>query len=221
MAKKDLSFTTTEGRVVEIRPVSQVLINLVGARVEKDWRARGEPIDPPTYETTTAAGVKETLPWTAEMADAMDAETRAKWDEHIAAVEGMKAETRLEQGRVWLLQGVVVPENLGPDSDPNWKALVGFLKLDVPEDPTERRLMYYETAIFKTPADIIGVTKQIMMISADGVSEEELAAIEDLFRRAVEGNAAPKPAAGNEGAVDDEPAVPPRRDRKGVGKDAE
>lgn len=207
MDKKRDEFTTTEGIAVKIKPVSQVLINLVGARVEREWRERGEPIDPPTYETQTVAGTKEVLVWTAEMVESMDAETRQAWDKHQSALQGMKAETRMEQGRVWLLQGVLLPEGIGPEHDPAWAQMVKFLKLDVPEDATERMLLYYDTALFKTPADVMGVTRAIMTLSADGVSQEELDSIEDLFRRAMEGNSVKRPAAGNAGALDVEPAV--------------
>lgn len=221
MAKKDLTFITTEGREVEIRPVSQTIISLVGARIEKEFRARGEPIDPPTYETTTAAGTKEILAWTPEMVDGMDEETREKWNLHLAAVEAMEAQKRAEQVRAWLLEGIVLPEGVGPDTDKRWLQMVKFHKLTLPEDEIERLMMYYETAIFKTKADYVGVTKQIMMISADGVSQEELSAIEDLFRRAMEGPAAAARAATDERAVDNVATLHGGGDGKSVGKDAE
>lgn len=221
MKKKYDTFTTTEGLTVGIKPVSQVLINLIAARVEKEWRARGEPIDPPTYTTTTAAGTEEVLEWTKEMLDAMDAETRAEWDRHVRAVQRMNAEVRTEQARVWVLQGVVLPEGVGPENDPAWARMMKAVRVEVPEDETERLLLYYDTAVFKTPADMMGVTQAVMMISADGVAQEELDAIENLFRRAISGKAAEGTGAADEGAVVDEPAVPGSGNGEGVVESAE
>lgn len=220
MKKKYDEFTTTEGLTVGIKPVSQVLINLVGARVEKEWRARGEPVDPPTYTTTTAAGTEEVLAWTKEMLEAMDAATRAEWDRHVKTVDGMNREIRTEQARVWVLQGVVLPEGVGPESDPAWARMMKAVKVEVPEDETERLLLYYDTAIFKTPADMMGVTQAVMMISADGVAQEELDAIEGLFQRAMEGPVTKRTGATDQGAVVDEPAVPGSGDGKVVGESA-
>jgi hypothetical protein len=220
MKKKYDEFTTTEGLTVGIKPVSQVLINLVGARVEKEWRARGEPVDAPTYTTTTAAGTEEVLAWTKEMLEAMDAATRAEWDRHVKTVDGMNREIRTEQARVWVLQGVVLPEGVGPEGDPAWARMMKAVKVEVPEDETERLLLYYDTAIFKTPADMMGVTQAVMMISADGVAQEELDAIENLFRRAMEGPATKRTGAADQGAVVDEPAVPGSGDGEGVDESA-
>ena len=60
-------YTLDSGTVIKLVGISDTLQNMIVRRVEKEFRAKGEPIDPPTYTVKTAFGgevMEETNPHT-------------------------------------------------------------------------------------------------------------------------------------------------------------
>jgi len=182
---------TTEGLEVKLRPVSRVLIQSVQRTVERELRAKGLPLDPPTYEVTTAAGDVEVHAHDAESIST-DAE-RAAWAAYEAAQEELSAETNARVSKALLVAGVVVE-----DPPEGWAEAMQYLGVELPEDPRERRYSYVELEVLKTPADLIQALAGIIRLSMEGAPKESLDAVEALFRRALEGDVAqaPTPAAG-------------------------
>jgi len=179
----DSVIRTTEGREVQLRPVSRVVIQAVQGAVERELRAQGLPLDPPTYTVQTDTGDTQTYPHD-EHSLTTDAE-RAAWAAHQEALRRLTAETNARVTRTMLVLGV--PSAQPPDE---WLHTMRHLKVPLPEDPDDLAYAYLEMEILKTPADIIAAMGGIMRLSMAGAPKEALDSIEDLFRRALEGDAA-------------------------------
>jgi hypothetical protein len=147
--------------------------------VEAEYRADGKRLDNPTYTITTADGHDEKHAIDATMLDTLTSEQRAEWDAYKRDSADFEAEATRRIGNAMLLLGLDLGE---PPAE--WLEQMQWIGLPVPEDPKERKLMYIETAVLLTPSDQMGVMSKIVTVSAQGVPEEEIRAIEATFRSA-------------------------------------
>jgi hypothetical protein len=185
---------TTEGLEVRLRPVSRVLIQSVQRAVERELRAKGLPLDPPTYEVVTATGDKEVH---AHDEDSISTdEERAAWEAYLAARETLQDEANARVAKTVVVGGVICDDP--PDS---WVEDMRYLGVELPEDPRDLKYAYLEMEILKTPADLMRAMAGVMRLSLEGAPKETIESIEALFRRALEGDAAPVPAS-EEGGVE-------------------
>ena len=171
-------FTTVDGRVVTIHPVSNYLIQKLAGAVESRLRQEGAPIDPPTYTVTPASGAVETFPH--DEASLQTDEDRAAWAAHIAATEKLQRERERITTRLFLLRGLEIG-----DVPPEWSEDMGHLGIEVPKDPDDLKLEYIQTEVMRTPEDVIRATMAIMRLSAAGAPQEEIEAAEAAFRRSI------------------------------------
>jgi hypothetical protein len=210
---RDLAvYETTGGVKLHLQPVSNLLIAEIAQVVERQFRATGEPIDPPTYTVQTVGGGEQTfyhdettLDYPPELAlretggDVQRAEelaaqrtrqTRAAWQAHRDAVERMQRETQRRQGNLLLEDGVV-----GDKSGECWDGTVpqdwierqrrrGF---ELPDDPLELRTFYILRGLLVTPQDQQEVIYRIMALSAQGVDDDLVDAALSFFRNKVAG----------------------------------
>jgi len=158
-----------------------MLIQSLQKAVERELRAKGLPLDPPTYTVTTATGDVETH--VHDEASISTEEEKVAWAAYKAAQEQLTNETNERVSRAMLSLGVVVDDP--PDG---WADDMRYLGLEVPEDPRELRSFYLEMEILKTPADLMNAIIAITRLSADGMPQEALESAEALFRRSLEGN---------------------------------
>lgn len=171
-------FETTAGIKISIQPISMLDLQLAQDAVENEFRERGEPIDPPTYEVEVLGGEKEHHQHTAEtIKDASDEEKEA-WKKHFQAMEEMQKEIQDRTAFVFL-EGVVFEL---PTDDAWIKRRKRLFGETVPEDEDERKLYYLNNVLLKTPADKSGITLKIQRISLTGANEEAIQAMETLFR---------------------------------------
>jgi len=71
-------FTTTAGIEIPIQPISLLDLQLAQDAIEAEFREKGEPIEPPTYEVDVLGGEKEYHPYTEQsIVDASDEEKEA------------------------------------------------------------------------------------------------------------------------------------------------
>lgn len=175
---KERFFETTAGEKIKIQPISILDLQLAQDAVKREFRDRGEQIDPPTYKVDVLGGEVEYHPYTEESIKDAGEEDKAAWDAHLEATEKMKLEV---EGRTALvfLEGILVdlPE------DDTWikrrKRLFGEV---VPEDKEERLLHYVNHILLKTPADQEDLTFAIYRLSMTGANKEAIQAMEELFR---------------------------------------
>lgn len=179
--KDKREFVTREGRKLRLRPVSQLFLSSMRTRMEKEWRERGEPLDPPVYTVTTVAGDAETFPLTAETAAKGTPEEQATWEAHRSAV------ARFEQAHETAFLKVMLELGVEPDegyNDPNWAKRAQKWGADVPEDEDERRAFYLATVALVDPDDIAEVLMQLTLISqAPGIDGAAVESALKIFRR--------------------------------------
>jgi len=184
-------FVSSAGVRCHLRPVSPALLAAATAAVEREYRERGEPIDPPTYTVMLPSGRSETHPHdeTTLIVEGDEAATQANqaaYTAHQDAVQRMKRAQSERLLRALLLGGVTVEM----PADDTWaRQQHEIYGIDVPTEPTERRWHYITTEVLVTPADLQQVVAELMEISTAGMTrpEEVRAAIASFRHSAQDG----------------------------------
>jgi hypothetical protein len=184
-APRTTSYTTITGAVVALQPVSTTAMALISRGMEKELRARGLPLDPPTYESEalTITGEHLRYPHTAETLDTDDpqetARNHAAWDAYEAARAELNRATIERSMEYILLEGVVqeIPEERSV-----WERRMRRLGVEVPEDPDDLKVLYLTTEVLRTPEDAREAAFAILRLSIQGTDPEKVAAAEALFR---------------------------------------
>lgn len=176
-----MEYTTSKGTKIELRPISLMLINKIESGVRKEYEARGEPVMPPTYEVEVAGGGKivqyhDETTLVVEGDDEKTAANREAWNKHLLALAKMRNEVRDAQTAV-ILEGIIFEMPTG------WEERHRRLHVEVPEDPTDKRLHYIQTELLVTPEELTNVIGEIMILSSAGAAkEEDIAAARRTFR---------------------------------------
>ena len=177
-------FTTQSGRELTIKPVSRLLTQSIGARLRRESKEAGEPLDAPTYEVTTVAGVTETHPHDEDTLDSD--EDNAAWQSHLAAQARFNEELNRRIIRAMVIDGIV---GLDTPND-EWLARLDMLGAELPDDPIDRQVAFLQMEYLPDPGELSKLLSQIMGLSLVGVSGEEVAAASEAFRSQVEGEIA-------------------------------
>jgi len=178
-------YITSSGAKITIRPISLLAHSMIETGVEFDYRNRGEPIDPPTYEVEVAGGAKTVMQHDATTLDVADnpdqsAANHAAWESYIKARTKMVEEIRK-------LQTLFLLDAIEFDFEPGWETRQRRFKISIPDDPEEKRVHYITTVLLPTHEEQMKIVEQIMRLSAAGVlSEEALEAASKSFRRNVQ-----------------------------------
>jgi hypothetical protein len=158
-------------------------LTLLQAVVEREYRERGEMIDPPTYTITTVTGETETYALTEEaLEDPKDPEqtrlNRLRWAKHQDTRRRANAEIRERQNTMMFCLGV---EFEMPEGD-EWAEPFEWAKIPVPTDERSRR-GYYLLNVALSDSEQGEVMMRLNMLSAgDVVTEADKAAILSTFR---------------------------------------
>lgn len=175
-------FETTAGTKIKIQPIAMLDLQLAQNAVEREFRSRGEPIDPPTYEIETVGGDKEIFNHNEETIRNASPEEKAGWERHIEATTRMGLEIQ-ERTALVFLEGACIEL----PSDDGWaKRRERLFGEKVPEDLEQMKLYYVNNVLLKTPADKAGLMLAIQRLSLTGANEEAIEAMESLFRSQVE-----------------------------------
>jgi hypothetical protein len=184
------TFTTTEGRVVHIRPINITLLGLAKAALEKQMQERGELPALPTYTVTGLGGIKSEMPHdetTLEVADPeQTAANKAAWKAYQDSRAKLEAAWTRKQGELILLEGVA--EQAENDE---WAARqLRRFGVTAPDDQEARHFHWLTTELLKTQNDLAQAVCAIMLLTGKGeVSEEDLRAAIDTFRLSLQGDA--------------------------------
>jgi hypothetical protein len=176
------TFETTAGEKVEYGPIALDDLQLAQNAVEEEYRSRGEPIDPPTYEVDILGGEKEYHPHTEETIKDAPEEEEVAWREHKEALTRMQDSIQ-ERTALIFLDAIKVQL---PKDDKWIKRRKQLFNENIPEDEEERLLHYVNNVLLKTPADKNGLMENILELSMSGAPEEVMQAYKDLFRRQME-----------------------------------
>lgn len=176
------AFVTSTGAELELRPIPLIALQMIRTKARKDALQQGEPLDPPTYEAITALGEKERHPH--DLSTLETDEDREAWEAYQVAEGRLQAEVSSRTIRLVLTRGIAL--------DPPSKADLARwedLGVEISEDPRERLTEYLQLEYLNTPGDIKRLVLAVLSLSMEGAPKEQVDAIQDLFRRSVEGDA--------------------------------
>ena len=192
----DNSFTTVDGRTVKCRPVSNTLLTMALTKIEQEFRARGEPLAPPTYTVKLMlpggeAG-EETHPHDAQTLDVPGDEAATKanhaaWGAYQSATERLAEAQNAKREWLWLMAGL----DFQLPADDAWATeQAGLFGIEVPTEPQARRMHYIKTVLLPTPEDYFQALERVTILSLSGAVEPEVvrASIRS-FRHSVPGAA--------------------------------
>ena len=206
-------FVTSGGIEVPFRPVSEASMKRISKQVETEFREKGEPVDPLTYQV--GKDVYEHDQGSIDDPET-DQTTRDAWNAHKDAIARMELEQRRRTHRARLIKGVQLEV---PD---DWAENERLLGAHVPDDAIDLKIAYYED-IFITVDDWKGILKSIVGASLEGAGEDALQTVELLFQRkmgelqgAIAARASSEMEGGGSELVTPSP-VPDRPNDEGVG----
>jgi hypothetical protein len=179
---------TTGGRKVELQPVAQRDIEKVVAVVEREFKARGEPLEPPWYysiEPDEKGEGGEKVFWdTASVAKDGNEEEKAAWAKHQEATNRLAKAREERATEIMLLKGIKNEEDKRPT--PEWIKEQQYWGIELPSEPRKLALEYIQSEVLKTPFDLINATKKVVLLNLNGVvKDEEIAAVEATFQDAL------------------------------------
>jgi hypothetical protein len=196
---------TTNGMEVPLLAVSETYIAAARAHAAADFRARGEPIDPPTYEVRLAGGTVEKYPHdektlkvlpdrqaadpvaAAIEADRLTAVNEAGWLAHVAAVKRLEQAQSAASTRAMLELGM----DLDLPTDERWMARQRRAHVDIPEDLDDRRYHWLTTEVLVSFDDLMTAIQIITELTYKGaLKEEDIAAAMATFRSGIQRHAA-------------------------------
>lgn len=179
----DNTIVTSHGRTLVVRPVPRSELDRIAAQVQREFRERGEPLDPPTYTVETPIGT-ETYPHDeASIAEASEEEKR-QWAAYQDAQRRLSMTIWLRNLRLAIIRGLGMKPG---DVPAEWEEEQRLLGLDVPEDPLEKLLAYVRSELLPTEWDAQRLIAKALALSLKGmVSDEEVAALEETFLRGMD-----------------------------------
>ncbi len=182
-------FQTVDGRTLNIRPVSQYLLQKTHLAIEERLRGAGTLSPRPTYSVTTASGAVETYPHDATTLQTD--EDKAAWAAYEAGQLAFQREKAASATRLYLTRGLMIG-----DPPQEWIADMAALGIALPENVADRRYEYILMDVLPTPEDLIRAMAALTRLSMAGSPQEDIDAVEASFRRSLERHAVkPDPAA--------------------------
>lgn len=177
METKD-EFTTLAGKTWKVRAVSLTIRQLIEQRVRREFEAKGEPLDPPTYEVKLASGLVQNEPHDETTLETI--EDKVLWNIHQKAVLRLRMKQNVEVMKVKFVRGIVYD---WPPTDANWEANQKMLGIEIPTNDFDKRYHYLTTEILASPEDELRAMQAIDTLSYAGMyREEDIAAAVDGFR---------------------------------------
>jgi len=171
--KKTQLYTSSRGKTVEFLPMPPMLLARIEDQVDKQF---GD-IPVPTYEADSIGGVQH-LQHTENTVES--AEDIAAWAEYQALLS-----QKSEKVSSLVLRALQI-ECLRPiiDDDDDWVERMEFMEMEVPEGKYDRQLCWVESQFIGSSDDISACMSIPMELA--GVSEEDMAAAEKMFRDTVQ-----------------------------------
>ncbi len=163
---------TEDGRMVYVKSISLLELTEAEQGLEKHFRAKGEPLDPPNYTVKVAGGGELDYPLTADILETDDPEEterrKTAWAAHVDAVGRYNAENGRNTQKI-ILEGV----DADVPADGIWEARMRRRYIEVPDDPILKRQKYLLTEVLKTPEDWMRAQNEILLISSSGAIQRE------------------------------------------------
>ncbi len=183
----DIYLETVDGRKWKLTPVSGDLISRVLAKVDKEFKERGEPIDPPTYDVPLIGGGSEKFAHdTKSIEQKNDPELTEQWKKYQDAQERLfkvKSDKRFD---LRLREGLYpnVKESEYYKSDEWVKRHTAYgIGDDIPTDEEERLKYFVFTEVLKTQEDTYRFIATMQVLTNQGrIDQQEVDRLLGLFR---------------------------------------
>jgi hypothetical protein len=164
------TFTSSNGRTVTIRPVSQFKIDTI--------RGSKKEISVPTYSVTNVAGDVQEFPLDEEIAKSQGRE--AEWAEY------KKANAKNEAAFAKKYFSLLIWDGTDVEISPEWEEECAFFGT-LPENRIEKKVQYVYDQILMTPEDMNDLMAEILLVSQ--ISKEVVDNLRTTFRSRIQRNA--------------------------------
>jgi len=175
-------YTTSSGMQVAIKPIHAKTLDDLSLQWEKVVS-----IKPPVYAVTLAGGETQELEHDSTTLETT--EDRQAWDKYVAELNAAIVAHNEASIKTLVTFGI--------DTDPpksGWQKDFEFCGLEIPKDPAERKVFYFQRVVLTDPVDEQLIVRKINLISR--LSGEALERADALFRGAMEGSGGLDTAAG-------------------------
>lgn len=190
------SFINSIGREVHCKPLSHDYITLKTRVVEKRYRDRGEPLDPPTYSFEAEGGATMVMPHDADtIADPKTTpEEKAAWVKHLEALSRLNTEIEEVVTRSLCLDGVNYDFANSPEYQ-DWQEEQEYIGT-LPERQIARQYLFIRSRLVITAHNFVSgdsmsdrykLLETCTMLGFEGATPEQISAARDLFRRQMGG----------------------------------
>lgn len=192
-------FINSLGRVVYCNPLPHDQLSKVENEVEKSYRSRGEPLDPPTYSFQAEGGGQVTV--VHDEATILDPKTseedKAAWAKHQDALRRFVAERDDRSLRYLCIRGVKVDVTGSEFKD--WLEEERFITGTVPESEFEQRYQFIRSRLVVTTmepdnpektellSDRLKLMETCFLLGFKGATREQIEGFKDFFRLTVGG----------------------------------
>jgi hypothetical protein len=214
-------YTTNRGYKIKIRPLSGILLNKVENSIRKRYEDEGRRLEPPTFTFKTAGGDEEEETYTEETIKDAPEEDQKAWAEYLEDTNELTTEIFDKQIELEILESFELVDEV----DDSWVRRQERFGIEVPEDPDDRRIHFFETIVMDHFDRVQAHTRVQILTAVGSVDDELIRAAEASFRRAMaEGRrtlTAQLEAAQEGPGMDDDEAVSGDESGEGVGDQAE
>ena len=178
-------FVTGKGVTLTLSELAPPLIERVAAKIEMEYRERGQLIDPPTYSLKTVAGELQEFKMTENNlhpTDENEAELRqARWAEYQDATIRLLEDQQEARVKFQLTYGV----SFAMPGDDRWQKLVKAAGIEIPEDEDDKRFVCLWYTLL-TPFEVQQILAELALLAyGKAVSSEEVQSFRDSMEDSV------------------------------------
>lgn len=176
------TFTTDDGRVIQLKEKPDLIF------IQQATNSVTYPVKP-TYEVKVGTRIRE-YPIDEVVIEQTDdplekRRLKREWDRYILDLnEAINEQTKRATGAMFY-EGTVAQEDF---DDLRWEKKMKIAGWPVPADPEERWVFYLQTSLNE---DEIGRLSTRIVLQSGGVSEEKIAAAQEMFRDNLQANRRP------------------------------
>lgn len=227
----DNTYTTQDGVKITLHVFSYQAYQMGVATIKKEYRDRGEPIEPPTFTVALDGGVTREYTHDAksilqappgtppDQVSAIVEKQKQAWEDHLKAKERLIAETNALYAD-YFFEDALCDIRL-PDDNSSWEDRQRRRHVVIPDDPEAKRRHWINTELLKSPQDMVGLTAKVMSL-VGGEDEEVVMDMVDGFLNTLRSKqrsagGATLGAGGGAGQMDIQPSIPATPYGEGVG----
>jgi hypothetical protein len=176
------TFENSRGLEFEIVPVSVLLLQRIQTDLQEQFEEEGKTLTPPQYCTELPGGAQQCFEHDEDSISdpSTSKEEKKEWEDYLKNTAEFNA---LIQDKYI---GAMVMDQPDPQDD-EWEAKLRWLEMRIPENPLDKKMLYYTSYVLVTGKDIEEFTMRIIEISMSGVEKERVEEARKMFRSGLQG----------------------------------